>query len=158
MPWKDLLPGTAGGRKSRRYSSLEKSDPPMLEGQDKAAPVEPIARQVYSTDHQSASRLSSSTPSQDPTSPAQDIPDSDYAREDTYQRLRNGNSATIPKSHRFSLLRFRHASDPQLSTSYSTSATSSTPPPPLPISKSLILCQPAWQRADSELLSKHPRS
>jgi len=158
MPWKDFLPGTAAVRKSRRYSFLEKTDPPIGEGHDKATSVDSIARQVYSTDHQSTSHLSSSTPYQDSTSHAQDISDSDFAREDIPRRLRSGNSATIPKSNRFSLLRFRHASDPQLSKSYNTSATSPTPPPPLPTSKSLISSQPDVTGADSKLLLKHLRS
>lgn len=142
MPWKGLLSSTAGGRKSRRYSFLEKTDPPMLEGHDEATSVEPIARPADITDHQSTSHLSSNTASRDPNPPAHETPDPDHTREDIPQRLRNGNAATIPKSHRFSLLRFRHASDPQLSRSYSTSATSLTPPPPLPTSKSLMLRQP----------------
>jgi hypothetical protein len=158
MPWKDFLPGTAGTRKSRRYSILEKTDPPIQEGHDKATSVDSIARQVYGADHHSVSHLSCSTPYRDPTSLAQNISDSDLAREDIPQRLRNGNSATIPKSNRFSLLRFRHASDPQLSTSYNTSATSSIVPPPLPTSKSFTSSQPDVTGADSELLSKHLRS
>jgi hypothetical protein len=141
MPWKDLFPGTAAARKSRRYSFLAKTDTPIGEGNDKATSVDSIARQVYSSDHQSASHLSR-TPYRDPTALGQDISDSDLARDDIPQRLKNGNSATIPKSNRFSLLRFRHASDPQLSTSYHTSAIRPISPPPLPTSKSLTSSQP----------------
>lgn len=143
MPWKGLRSHTAGGRMSTRHSFLEKQDTQFLEGHETVSSSGPIAQQTDTTDHRPISQSSSDPISGIPIQTAQSTPsDVDQTRENVPQRTRNGNAATVPRSHRFSLLRLRHASDPQLSRSYNTSASSETPPLPVPSSKSLISHHP----------------
>ena len=143
MPWKGLRSHTAGGRRSRRHSFLEKKDTQFPEGHERVSSSGPIAQQTDTTDHRPISQLSSESISGNPIQIAQATPsDVDQTRENVPQTTRNGNAVTVPRSYRFSLLRLRHASDPQLSRSYNTSAPSQTPPVPVPTSKSLISHQP----------------
>lgn len=137
MPWKGLRSHTAGGRMSGRHSSREKQDTQFPEGQER------VSSQTDTTDHRPISQKSSDSVSGNPIQTAQATPsDVDQTRENVPQRTRNGNAATAPRSHRFSLLKLRHASDPQLSRSYNASASSQTPPLPVPTSKSLISHHP----------------
>ncbi len=142
MPWKGLRSHTAGGRRSRRHSFLEKEDALFPESNEMGGSSEPTTQQTDTTDttdHQPISQLSSHTISECPIQTAHATPsEMDPTKENVPQRMRNGNAATVPRSHRFSLLRFRHASDSQLSRSYNASAPSLTPPLPVPTSKSLI--------------------
>ena len=48
----------------------------------------------------------------------QESPAPDNSNDEQDLKLRPTKSQQAPKSHRFSLLRFRHASDPELSASY----------------------------------------
>lgn len=139
MPWKGLRPDTAGGRRSRRLSSLDKGAPAAPEKRLKPDSVESKSQPPEASKSQSASRPSSrdASPGRPPT--VQETPDADHSRIDVPQQLRRKEASKIPKSHRFSLLRFRHASDPQLSRSYASSASLSTPPLPNPASTYLIL-------------------
>ena len=156
MHWKGLRPSAAGGRKSRRHSFFERN-PQALDGQHGAKPEDMIAQAASNTESQVISRQSSRSASPRRSLPTPQAPDSGHTVEDIPQRLRNGNAATIPRSHRFSLLKFRHASDPQLSRSYVATAPGSTPPVPVLSSKSLILRLPKWLWTDLVFFKKHPR-
>ncbi len=143
MPWGGLRSHTAGGRRSRRHSFLEKKDTLGPEAHERIYPSESPPQQTDTTDQRPTSQLSSHSilGNADQTAQAA-LSDVDQTTDNVAQRMKNGNVATVPRSHRFSLLRLRHASDPQLSRSYNTSAPSLTPPLPGPTSKFLISCQP----------------
>ncbi len=141
MPWKALRSNTAGGRTSRRHSLLEKRDPPSRDGHHEVASAEPIPQSASTTENQSMSLQPSHSASGD-SIPALVTRDTDHASKEIPQSSRHEVAAGVPKSHRFSLLRFRHASDPQLSRSYNSSATSLIPPLPNPTSKCVMERQP----------------
>jgi hypothetical protein len=141
MPWKGLRSNAAGGRKSRRHSVFDNAEAPAVAEPHGMDSAEAIVAPADIMDHKPMSRQSSHAPSRNPAPPAHDASQADHATEDSSHHMRRINAATVPKSHRFSLLRFRHASDPQLSSSYSTSALILTPPLPKPPSKSLMDCR-----------------
>ncbi|ERF77247.1 hypothetical protein EPUS_05816 [Endocarpon pusillum Z07020] len=143
MPWKGLRSHAAGGIMSGRHSFLEQQDTHFPEGHETVSSSEPIAQQTDTTDDRPISQPSSDSISENPIQIAQATPsDVDQTRENVPQRTRNGNAATVPRSHRFSLLRLRHASDPQLSKSYNTSASSQTPPLPVPTTPTIVTTPP----------------
>jgi hypothetical protein len=146
MPWKGLRSNTAGGRKSTRHSFLEKRDSPSLDGQHGVESEDIITRSAEINEDRSSSRQLCHAASRDTTPPTPETPQLERVSENIPQQLKRENTATIPRSHRFSLLRFRHASDPQLSKSYATSTPSLTPPLPQPTSKCSVFCQPRFLR------------
>jgi hypothetical protein len=149
MPWRGLRLNPAGGQKSRRHSFFEKGDPPAADGHRESEIVEPNQQLLDMPINESTGLQPPHNASPDLTTPEQTTPDTDPACRDMPVQMRNDDPATVSRSHRFSLLRFRHASDPQLSRSYTTSAPSSTPPLPHPASKSLMPCQPEVWTTDS---------
>ena len=159
MPWKGLRPDPAGGRRSRRQSFLDEGGPSALDNNLRSDHVDPKSQSLEASKLQSTSRPSSRNTSPGPASIAQATTNTDYNRSDMPQQLKRKDTAKIPKSHRFSLLRFRHASDPQLSRSYATSATTLTPPMPNPPSECSMLYTPkillVWT-ADSGFLAYSP--
>lgn len=157
MPWKGLRPRTAGGRKSRRHSFLEKRDFSSLDGEPASDSAEQIARQINTTENRPITHRSLGLASADPA-PGQETPDTDNASNDIPQRLRREDASTVPRSHRFSLLRFRHASDPQLSRSYATSESNLSPPLSNQTSKYSTWCLSKVCRRLTLSRCQHPRS
>ena len=142
MPWKGLRSNTAGGRTSRRHSVIGNRDLPVPNGDAEGHSVESIAGPVDTTPEKEAtSHQSSDKPSPDAPPPAAETNRVGDEDEGLHEQLRHGDTAQIPKNHRFSLLKFRHASDPQLSRSYASSAPSLTPPLPKPTSKCSMRCK-----------------
>lgn len=137
MPWRGLRPNTAGGRNPRRQSFVDNRDPSALDGHEEVDLVEPGLQPADKPEPQSISHQLPHVASPDATLTAIEPSQTEPAPGGTAQQVRLRNAATVPRSNRFSLLRFRHASDPQLSTSYSTSAPGLKPPLPKSTSKCL---------------------
>lgn len=139
MPWKSLRPNPGDGSTSKRHSTLfTTSDVRHSEQNPRPSPTRsPLAR-----------RQSDNGPRPYVETSLQQAPLIGGAG--AYgQQLNTTNDAvpdpTLPSStesiqpvrrNRFSMLRFRHASDPQLSASYARSAHSSPSAPPVPPRKS----------------------
>ena len=141
MPWKNVRSTTAGGRKSRRHSFFENRDPPALSNDAEGHLAVSIAGQSEDFGDRFSGDQSCHTASRGPTPPAPESPHTNHVSEDVPERLRQKDVTRMSKNRRFSLLKFRHASDPQLSRSYTLSAPNLTPPLPNPPSKFLILLQ-----------------
>lgn len=141
MPWNGLRSKTAGGRASRRQSVLENRDLPVPNNDAEGPTMESLAGSVDAAENGSKGHQSFSTPSLQTTPPAAKKTHEGDASEDLPKQSRQAVAAKIPRNHRFSLLKFRHASDPQLSKSYASSDPSLTPPLPKPTSKCFRLCK-----------------
>jgi hypothetical protein len=140
MPWKALRSNTAGGRKSRRHSFFENRDPPPQNGEAEGYSVESIAGPADIIQNEGTCDRSCHAPSRDFSPLAKGTPHTTHDSQAPPEQLRPTDAAKITKNHRFSLLKFRHASDPQLSRSYTSSAPILTPPLPKPPSKCRVLC------------------
>ena len=134
MPWKGLRPNSAGGRKGRQQSVRQKSD----DASQLSSPVENTGEQSVKP----TTALLDSTPDEHATAlppcpsplpfdkPMEGLKHSLTNREVPSLFQRRTALSTTPRNHRFSLLRSRHASDPQLSKSYAAAAPTLTPPLP----------------------------
>lgn len=141
MPWKGLRPPTAGGRTSRRNSFLEETDPPGSKNDAEGQLVGSIGKQVEGSHDPLMGDQSRDTASRSPTPPPPQTLHAGHGVEDIPEPLSHSHATKVPKNRRFSLLKFRHASDPQLSRSFASLSTNPTPPLPNSPSKCLVLCK-----------------
>lgn len=129
MPTQGLKAGTAGPSSSKRHSMLG----PELNHEGSSPSIVPDP---------SKSSLLSGSISPSPLNQEMDAtsrPTSSNEENGIGNQLRPTRSAKqTPKSHRFSLMKFRHASDPNLSTSYSDAEAPPVPSIPSELGKTLI--------------------
>lgn len=119
MPWRGLKAGLANRDARSRSPAVDSQLPrhsdqlPRIRGSSENLPS-PLSHEVQ------LAQDGNEEGEQD--SAALDSPNGEHEL-----KLRPARTHGTPRHHRFSLLRFRHASDPQLSTSYAASE-----PPPVP--------------------------
>jgi hypothetical protein len=155
MPWKSLRPTPNDGSVSKRYSTLFTTSD-SSHSQQKSRPS--LSRSP------AARRQSDNGPR--PILEESDHSTSTIAHLDHQGKHFNGTSETVPdtttpsslessqpaRRNRFSMLRIRHASDPQLSASYARSAPNSPAVPPLPPRKSSTWLLSFFQRSGDQTI------
>lgn len=123
---------STGSGISKRHSIFHRGNPVIHDNQNASDSVDVASSQDGRMDSRAVPSATKST-STNPRSSTSELPSTNGSGQLDAIDV-NANR----RPNRFSLLRLRHASDPQLSKSYTSSRQSSTPPPPQPPSKCLM--------------------
>lgn len=130
MPWKGLRSNTVGNRKPRRHSLTEKGESPTRQQGQGNERAESATQSSNAADAELAKPPTSRTTSG--AASTETSLDTGLGHVNPPQQANSQDIAKVPRSNRFSLLKFRHTSDPQLSKTYAAgTATSKLVPPAL---------------------------